>query len=34
VLVEEKEVPRQTPISGHVGLSPLNIIPIAWEYPI
>jgi hypothetical protein len=32
VLVEE-EVPRQTPISSHVGLSPLDTTPIAWEYP-
>jgi hypothetical protein len=33
VPVEEEEVPRQTPISGHVRLSPLDITPIAWEYP-
>jgi hypothetical protein len=33
VPVEEEEVPRQTPISGHVGLSPLDITPIVWEYP-
>ncbi len=32
VLVEE-EVPRRTPISGPVGLSPLDTTPIAWEYP-
>jgi hypothetical protein len=31
MLVEE-EVPRQTPISGPVGLSPLDTTPIAWEY--
>ncbi len=31
--MEEEEVPRQTPISGHVGLSPLDTTPIAWEYP-
>jgi hypothetical protein len=31
--MEEKEVPQQTPISGPVGLSPLDITPIAWEYP-
>jgi hypothetical protein len=33
VPVEEKEVPRQTPISGPVGCYPLDITPIAWEYP-
>jgi hypothetical protein len=33
VLVEEEEVPQQTPISGLVGLSPLDTTPIAWEYP-
>jgi hypothetical protein len=33
VPVEEEEVPRWTPISNHVGLSPLDITPIAWEYP-
>jgi hypothetical protein len=33
VLVEEEEVPQQTPIFGPVGLSPLDITPIAWEYP-
>jgi site-specific DNA-cytosine methylase len=33
VPMEEKEVPQQTPISGPVGLSPLDITPIAWEYP-
>jgi hypothetical protein len=33
VPVEEEEVPRRTPISGHVGLSPLDSTPIAWEYP-
>jgi hypothetical protein len=31
--VEKEEVPRQTPISGPVGLSPLNTIPITWKYP-
>ncbi len=31
--VEEKEAPRWTPISGPIGLSPLNTTPIAWEYP-
>ncbi len=31
--VEEEEVSRWTPISGHVGLSPLDITPIGWEYP-
>jgi hypothetical protein len=30
---EEEEVPRRTPISGLVGLSPLDTTPIAWEYP-
>ncbi len=30
---EEEEVPRRTPISGPVGLSPLDTTPIAWEYP-
>ncbi len=29
----EEEVPRRTPISGHVGLSPLDTTPIAREYP-
>jgi len=33
VHVEEKEVPQWTPISGPVGLSPLDTTPIAWEYP-
>jgi hypothetical protein len=33
VPVEEEEVPRRTPIFGHVGLSPLDTTPIAWEYP-
>jgi hypothetical protein len=33
VLVEEEEVPQRTPISGPVGLSPLDTTPIAWEYP-
>jgi hypothetical protein len=33
VLVEEEEVPRRTLISGLVGLSPLDITPVAWEYP-
>ncbi len=31
--VEEEEVPQWTHISGLVGLSPLDITPIAWEYP-
>ncbi len=31
--VPMEEVPRRTPISGHVGLSPLDTTPIAWEYP-
>ncbi len=30
--LKEEEVPRRTPIFSHVGLSPLNITPIAWEY--
>jgi hypothetical protein len=30
--MEEEEVPRRTPISGHVGLSPLDTTPIVWEY--
>jgi hypothetical protein len=33
VHVEEEEVPQQTRISGLVGLSPLDITPIMWEYP-
>ncbi len=33
VHVEEEEVPEWTPISGPVGLSPLDTTPIAWEYP-
>ncbi|CAK9260729.1 unnamed protein product [Sphagnum jensenii] len=33
VLVEEEEVSPRTPISSHVGLSPLDITPIVWEYP-
>jgi site-specific DNA-cytosine methylase len=33
VPVEEEEVPQRTPISGHVGLLPLDTTPIAWEYP-
>jgi hypothetical protein len=33
VLVEEEEVPRRTLIFCHVGLSPLDTTPIAWEYP-
>jgi hypothetical protein len=33
VPVEEEKVPRQTPISNLVGLSPLDTTPIAWEYP-
>ncbi len=32
VLVEEEEVPRRTPISGPVGLSPLDTTSIVWEY--
>jgi hypothetical protein len=32
VPVEEEEVPRRTPIFGHVGLSPLDTTPIVWEY--
>ncbi len=31
--VEEEKVPRHTPISGPVGLFPLDITPIVWEYP-
>jgi site-specific DNA-cytosine methylase len=33
VHVEEEEVPQRTPISGLVGLSPLDTTPIVWEYP-
>jgi hypothetical protein len=33
VPMEKEEVPRQTPIFGLVGLSPLDTTPIAWEYP-
>ncbi len=33
MLVEEEEVPRRTPISGPIGLSPLDTTPIVWEYP-
>jgi hypothetical protein len=33
VFVEEEEVPQRTFIFGLVGLSPLDITPIAWEYP-
>jgi len=33
VPVEEEEIPQWTPISGPIGLSPLDITPIAWEYP-
>jgi hypothetical protein len=33
VPVEEEEVPQQTLIFGHVGLSPLDTTPIVWEYP-
>jgi hypothetical protein len=33
VPMEKEEVPRQTPIFGPVGLSPLDTTPIAWEYP-
>ncbi len=32
VPVEEEEVPRWTPIFGHVRLTPLDTTPIAWEY--
>jgi hypothetical protein len=31
--VEEEEVPQWTPISGHVGLFPLDTTSILWEYP-
>jgi hypothetical protein len=31
--VVEEVVPQQTPISGLVGLSPLDATPVAWEYP-
>jgi hypothetical protein len=31
--VEEEEVPQRNPISGPVGLSPLDTTPITWEYP-
>jgi hypothetical protein len=30
--MEEEEVPCRTPNSGPIGLSPLNITPIVWEY--
>ncbi|CAK9237202.1 unnamed protein product [Sphagnum troendelagicum] len=30
---EEEEVPRWTPIFGHVGLFPSNTTPIMWGYP-
>jgi hypothetical protein len=33
VPMEEEGVPRRTPISDLVGLSPLDTTPIAWEYP-
>jgi hypothetical protein len=33
VLIKEKEVPERTSICDHVGLSPLDTTPIAWEYP-
>ncbi len=33
VPMEEEKVPRRTPIFGLVGLSPLDITPIVWEYP-
>jgi hypothetical protein len=33
VPIKEEEVPQRTFIFGHVGLSPLDITPIAWEYP-
>jgi hypothetical protein len=32
VPIKEEEVPRRTFISSPVGLSPLDITPIAWEY--
>ncbi|CAM6019423.1 unnamed protein product [Sphagnum balticum] len=32
VLMEEGEVPRQTPIYDVIELSPLDTTPIAWEY--
>jgi hypothetical protein len=31
--MEEEEVTQRTHISSHVGLSPLDTTPIAWEYP-
>jgi hypothetical protein len=31
-VVVEEEVPQRTPISGPVGLFPLDITPIVWEY--
>jgi len=30
--MEEEEVSQRIPISGLVGLSPLDTTPIAWEY--
>ncbi len=33
MLVKGEEVPRRTPISGPVGLSPLDTTPIVWVYP-
>jgi hypothetical protein len=33
VPVEEEEVPQWTPISGPIGLFPLDTTPIVWEYP-
>jgi hypothetical protein len=33
VPVEEEEVPQRTPISGPIGLFPLDTTSIAWEYP-
>jgi hypothetical protein len=31
--MEEEEVPQRTRNSGPVGLYPLDMTPIAWEYP-
>jgi hypothetical protein len=33
VPIKKKEVPQRTSIFRHVGLSPLDTTPIAWEYP-
>ncbi len=33
MLIKEEEVPCRTSISGPIGLSPLDITPITWEYP-